>query len=553
MMGINKKQRVLSLFQTNQFESALELCKALCVDQSEDGEVWQLLAIIHLQLGHFGDTVLSCQRALALQPHNPQIHNLHGYALQSQGNLTEAVTAYREALRLHPGYPDALNNLGNVALAQGKHAEAISCYRQVLKVAPQMVEAHNNLGNVLKAAGQLPEAIACYREALRLQPNYALAHYNLGNAFAVMNDLDNAVSSYRNALRIDPHYADANSSLGAALQIQGHVQEAIACYRQAIRLDPRSAGAHWNLACALLLVGEFTAGWEEYEWRWHVKDRPALSLLPYPVWDGSIAKRARLLLRAEQGFGDTIQFIRYARQARQRVGEIIFECPLPLVSLIANCEGVDRVHVQGEPLPMVDMQLPLLSLPRIFGTTLETVPASIPYLRAPVNHDALAGILSRDSARMKIGIVWAGRPVHATSSSRSRSCGLAEFMTIAQVPGVKIFSLQKGDCRNELSMSGATRAVVDLDPLLVDFADTAYAISQLDLIVSVDTAVAHLAGALGVPVWIVLPHAPEWRWLLGREDTPWYPTMRLFRQPRPGDWAAVFQQVVNAVAKQLCQ
>jgi hypothetical protein len=357
------------------------------------------------------------------------------------------------------------------------------------------------------------------------------------------------VSHYRNALALRPDYADAWLNLGVALKDLMRLPEAIACYRQAIALEPANAEAHSNLGIALLAAGELPEGWREHEWRWKTPHLIAARRdFGVPLWRGEPAEGRTLLIHAEQGFGDTLQFCRYASMASARGMRVIMEAQPPLVRLLRTLTGVDVVLARGDPLPAFDLHCPMLSLPLAFGTSLETIQSSGRYLHAdPARvaewRDRLAAV---DAASTRVGLVWAGNPRRhsrgLTAVDRRRSISPERLAPLLRLPGLRFFSLQKDGPR-----PAGHIAALDFMTEMEDFADTAALIMNLDLVISVDTAVAHLTGALGKPVWLMDRFDTCWRWLTGRSDSPWYPNLRLFRQPRPGDW----DTVLDAIAREL--
>ena len=384
------------------------------------------------------------------------------------------------------------------------------------------------------------------RRALALKPDYAEAHNNLGGALSAQGNLDEAVACYRRALALKPDYAEAHNNLGGALSDLAKFDEALACYRRALRLKPDYAEAHWNQALLTLLTGDFERGWAEYEWRWKTKqlhfERRTFS---QPRWDGQPLAGRTILLHAEQGLGDTIQFVRYVSLVKVRGGRVVVECQPPLLPLLADCPGIDQVVARGNPLPAFDVQAPLLSLPGILGTTLDSIPDRVPYLRAdPELAQAWRKRLEALDG-FKVGIVWQGNPPF--KGDRQRSIPLRQYEALARVEGVQLVSLQKGAGADQLGKLAASFPVLDLGEQLETFSDTAAVLKNLDLLISSCTSVPHLAGALGVPVWLALPFVPDWRWLLEREDSPWYPHHRLFRQSRPGDWSEVFERIAGAL------
>jgi hypothetical protein len=401
-------------------------------------------------------------------------------------------------------------------------------------------------GDEQKAHGDLEGALASYRELLHFQPGHAEAHACLASIFAEQRRLDDAVRSYQEALRLKPDWPAAFNNLGAAFAEQGRFDLAEASYRQAIRLAPDFVAPHCNLSHMLLLREEFDEGWAEYEWRWH-QQSTSLPVFGVPRWDGAPLAGRTILLGAEQGLGDTIHFLRYASLVQQQGGTVVFECPSALLSLAATCAGIDRLVTRGEPLPAFDLHAPLLSLPGIFRTTRLAIPAQVPYLAADPSRVEHWRRELASEPRFKVGIVWQGNP--AFSRDRQRSIPLAEFAELAKLDGVALYSLQVGQGSDPLATSGLP--ITDLgsrfDP--ASLADLAAVLVNVDLLITVDTAPAHLAGALGVPVWVALPVLADWRWMLGRSDSPWYPSMRLFRQQRPDDWQPVLEQMVQELRR----
>jgi tetratricopeptide (TPR) repeat protein len=501
------------------------------------------LAVQQYQAGQWQQAEQLYRAILQVQPQ--QVEALHRLGLlASQGGQHERARAYlSQAVRLQPDSAAVHYNLGTVFQDQGQLAEARACYQQAVRLEPVYVEAHYNLGNILQEQGQLAEAQACYQQALRLKPDYVEAYNNLGNNLQEQRHLVEAQACYEQALRLKPDYAAAHNNLGLALVGQGQLAEALACYEQSLRLQPDYAEAHWNRAQAWLLAGNYEQGWPEYEWRCQVKAF-APPRFPQPLWDGSPLHGQTILLYAEYGLGDTLQFIRYAASVHERGGSVLVACQPPLVSLLSRCPGIERVLSQEDPLPHFDVYVPLLSLPRILGTTLATVPAQVPYLFAEAKRiDAWRQELSSVAA-FKIGIAWDADP-RFRRLNQNRCIPLAEFAPLGRLEGVRLFSLQKGPGIEQIRSVAGLFPVTDLSSRLETFEDTAAVMHNLDLVVSADIVVAHLAGALGVPVWVgvALPFASDWRWLLEREDSPWYPSMRLFRQQERGHWADVFARM----------
>lgn len=460
--------------------------------------------------GQHQAALAALSRAIALDPSQCWYHNDLGNALQRMGRISDSLLCYQEALRLEPRCAEAYNNQGSACLHLDRPQEAIASFLKAIELKPDYPDPYNNLGNALQAQGQLMDAASCYREALALRPDFAEAWHNLGKVSEVARSLDDALACYEEALRILPHFAEA----------------------------------HISRAMTWLLMGHFKPGWQEYEWRWQGSELPKRDFAQ-PRWDGFWLDGRRILLYAEQGLGDTLQFLRFVPLVWEAGGTVIVECQPRLAPLLETLPSIDTVIPAGSPLPPFDVQAPLLSLPRIFRTTLETIPQPARFQVDPKRLAAMRKRIGR--ARRKIGLVWAGNPVHRHNPYRDRSVGLASFAPLAQVPGLAWFSLQRGPEAAQLSSPPPGLRITSLEEDSTDIIDTAAAIMHLDLVISVDSMLPHLAASLGKPVWVLLPFASEWRWLLEREDSPWYPSLRLFRQSRPGDWAGVIQRVLEAL------
>ncbi|MBV8651269.1 MAG: tetratricopeptide repeat protein, partial [Alphaproteobacteria bacterium] len=404
---------------------------------------------------------------------------------------------------------------------------------------------HNNLGGLLRSRFRLDEAELCCRDAVRLSPGSPPILVNLGCILREQGRFAEAEKLFRTALQSSPHHIGALNNLGGVLFDLGRPSEAIASLRAAIRQAPNHADAHVNLASSLLLAGQFAEGWAEYEWRWQQPhNKPLMARFGKPGWGGEDIGDGILLLHAEQGLGDTLQFCRYVPGvAAQR--RVILEVPSPLVTLLAGLPGIERIVARGDALPPFDVHCPLLSLPRLLGTDLETIPRKTPYLRAdPGRVAAWRGRVGALDG-LSVGLVWAGNP--ALAADRRRSIALEHFAPLAGIPGISFVSLQKGPAAEQAKSPPSGLVLHDWTPELSDFTQTAALIEALDLVIGVDTAVVHLAGALGRPVWLLNRFDRCWRWLLDREDSPWYPLLRQFRQAEPGDWRGVLTRVQAAL------
>ncbi len=570
-------QRGLQLHQAGRVLEAAEIYRSIIKTRPQTGDAWNLLSAIFFDTGNteaavaaatqatalmpdffpafvnlgnalqaagrINDALIAFSKAAALDPDSPEAQSNLASALNALGRHQEALAAAQAALELKPDFPEALNNRGNAEAGLNRLDAAVGTYRTLLRLRPDSADAYYNLGGALMRLGALEEAIGCYRTAVRFDPDGAEKHFNLGNALRAAGLMPDAETSYRNALILRPGYRDALYNLGAALQGQGRLDEAEASYREVLTLEPDSADVHWNLALVLLQKGNYRDGWQEYEWRWRNPDFPTPRRdFDKPAWNGEDLTGKTILIHAEQGYGDAIEFCRYVPLVAKRGGRVVLESRPALTPLFATLDGVAERVSLGDPLPDFDCHVPLMSLPRVFGTTLESVPADIPYLGVPAGRTADPRIAV--AAGLKVGFVWAGSRTRQDNSMRS--CTPRDFATLFTVPDTTFFSLQVDDKDDALApFLGPT--VVDLGKGFADFADTAAAIRELDLVVTVDTAVAHLAGALGKPVWVLLAFSPSFLWLMGRDDSPWYPGVRLFRQTAWGDWTTVFIRVKEAL------
>ncbi len=488
------------------------------------------------QSGRYREAGEAFERALQLRPDYAEAWlNLSG-ALREMERLEEAEAACRKALRLNPALGEAFANLSAVLLKQHRPAEAEQAARQAVRLKPELAEGHSNLAAALIEQKRFAEAAAPCGEALRLNPRLPEAHANRGDICAWFGQDQEALREYELGLALRPASAELLNKRGFALEQLGRWDEALTCYEEAIRLKPDFAEARTNRAMAWLRKGDLARGFQEYEWRFRRRDCPPRRFSA-PPWEGGSFEGRTLLVHAEQGLGDAIQFLRYLPLAERLGGRVLFECRPRLRPLVPE-------RWLAQPGESFDLHAPLMSLPRLLGTTLETIPAEVPYLAVD------AGLLERwrrklaGAAGRKVGLVWAGNPDH--SQDRKRSIPPELLAGLGAVQGVTFFSLQRG--------WRPPAAGLEIHPLEEEeglITDTAAAILNLDLVISVDTMVAHLAGALGRPVWVLLAFAADWRWMLDREDSPWYPTMRLFRQRRPGEWREVIARVAEALAREV--
>ncbi|GBD95714.1 MAG TPA: tetratricopeptide repeat protein [Nitrospirae bacterium] len=596
----------IRLHQSGNLAEAESLYRQILLNDPDHADALHLLGVTAYQRGNNKQAVENIERAITINPSVSFYHNNLGNAFMSLNENDKALQCFKEALRLKPDNVEACNNLGNTLRKQGKNKEAlvqyikavemdpdyvaainnlanllkgdeaIMHYRRAIRLQPDLAEAYYNLGNALKESDETEEAVEQYRKAISINPGFADAYNNLANVLKRQKEYVEAAEHYHKAISINPDFTEAYTNLGDTYREEGRFDEALKeCrkaislnpafeeayvnlgnifldrgnfrqaveqYNRAIDLNPDLADAHYNKGLVLLLKGEFEEGWKEYEWRFQSREISrdiGYTNNEITVWDGSPLNGKTILIISEQGMGDHIQFVRYIPLVKKLGGRVVFESRRELMRLFEGYEGIDLLLEESKSSESdinPDTCVQLLSLPRIFGATLDTIFADVPYLKAdPETTDKWKSRFNHEL--FNVGLVWSGSTAHRNDCNRS--CSLADFVPLADIPGVALFSLQKGG----ISENGAGMRIKDIGKDLDDFYDTAAAIENMDLVISVDTSVAHLAGALGRPVWTLLPFVPDWRWMLKREDTPWYPTMRLLRQTVPGDWASVMKRV----------
>jgi Flp pilus assembly protein TadD len=430
----------------------------------------------------------------------------------------------------------------------GRLAEAEEIYRRLLLEKPEHPDVLHLLGAICVQSDRMEEGAELFRRAVLINPESAEYRKNLSAACRRLGQVDEAITESMRAIELKPDFAEAFNNLAGALGDAGRWGEAAAALMRALAVRPDYAEAHFNLAMQLLIHGDFERGWKEYEWRTRMASAAPAREFWRPPWDGRDPSGKTILLWCEQGLGDAIQFIRYARPLIERGAKVVVECPIPLVRLFRqSLEGVEVAAI-GQPLPPFDVHYPLLSLPMALGTTLGTIPGRASYIAAsPEQEKARAGRFDKSRQFLRVGLVWAGRGTHL--NDRNRSIRLDQLARLRKVAGVSFYSLQKGPAGAQAAEGAFAGELIDWTAELEDFADTAALVANLDLVISVDTAVAHLAGAMGKPVWLLLPTPPDWRWMLKRQDSPWYPTMRMFRRKSAEDWGPVIDDVAKELAK----
>jgi tetratricopeptide (TPR) repeat protein len=511
-----------------------------------DAASWRGLGQALLSWGKPGEAVEATRQALKFDRNNPDLWAQCGDALRAAGNVSEASNYYERALQRDAEHLAALANLGALKQESGDAAAAVVCLERAQAVHPDAKEVLNTLGIAYRALGRDVDAERAFRRSVECDPEFAIAWNGLGTALEDLGRLDEAEAAIRAALAIDSGYANAWIGLGNVLKRSGRHTDALAAYRQALLLAPDSPAAHWNFGLMLLLLGDLAGGFAEFEWRLKLPQAKALYPdLGIPYWQGEPLAGKRILLFAEQGLGDTLQFIRYAPLLARQGAEVSVVCPAPLLSLIKRVDGVAAASAAippGGDASAADFACPMMSLPHCLGTTLETIPAADPYLQAePVLQRKWQERLTDDGTALRVGLVWAGDPrpndPDANRVDRRRSLPLHAPDSWLEIPGVRWYSLQKGSAAQQAGGGAWRGRLTDWTSELADFDQTAALVAGLDLIISVDTAVVHLAAGLGKPTWVLSRFDGCWRWLLGRDTSPWYASLRLYRQVRPGDWA----------------
>jgi tetratricopeptide (TPR) repeat protein len=493
-------------------------------------------------LGRDKEALADSQRALAVRPDHVAALTMRGRVERRLFGHEMALESFDRALMLKRDDADALTARGNTYYAMKSYAAALTDYNRALLARPDAAPLHNNRGNVLRDVGRHQEALVSFDRAIELDPNYAEAYSNRANAYLELNRMAAALAGYDRALQLKPDFAYAMVNRGNALRYLSRFDEAIASFDRALALEPELAEAHWNKGLLLLSRGDFENGLPEYEWRWRRDDEFKPRDFTQPQWRGEDLAGKTVLLHAEQGFGDSIQFLRYVPLVVAKGARVVLELPDSLIPLVGRFEGVIAMVSRGQRLPDFDLHCPLLSLPLAFGTTLSTIPPFAPYLLAPAERMTKWRVLIPRTGRPRVGLVWSGKPSH--KNDRNRSIAFVRLSPLLARAGIDFVSLQREYRESDRASLATFPNLLRLDAALSDFADTAAVIETLDLVITVDTAVAHLAAAMGKPVWILLSAVLDWRWLLEREDSPWYPTARLFRQIEIGRWDSVINRVM---------
>jgi len=527
---------VLREYGTEHLAEVERLCLQILALDVRHSDALYILGMSSFKGGRFEVAERMMRRALEVNPQQPFYHFNLSNVLRAQNRNEESLASLERALELKPDMFEGLFNLGNLRMSEKKYEEAIALYKRALAIKPDYVDALCNLGGAFRQSMRLDEAVEVFQKALAMVPENADYYCNLGDALHAQGKVAEAVKYYNQTMALNPKHFKACNCLCNANFDLGNLADSVSWCERTLALKPDFGDALMNQCLLQLLLGDYSNGWRNYEVRWEVYPPRVFN---EPLWLGAPLNGVGIVLYAEQGLGDSLQFLRYAPMVAAAGGRVILDLPGNLRRLAASIPGVSALVATGEPLPLFACRCPLMSLPLALGTTIESVPARVPYLFAPQEALQTAAALNWPATGLRVGVAWTGNPSHP--KNRARSVPLDLLATLFDLDDVHFFSLQIGAPEAEL-VARKTRAI-DLEPFTRDMADTAAQMMQMDLILSIDTSMAHLAGALGRPLWVMLNKVPDWRWLLEREDCPWYPTARLLRQPHQGDWPAVIERV----------
>jgi tetratricopeptide (TPR) repeat protein len=503
-------------------------------------------AFAHFQNGKLEQAEAICNAILGAKPEDFDSLHLLGLVRHRQGRNAEALRLVAQILPRAPHSSEVLNNYGLILAALERHEEALACFENALAKCADYPLALKNRAAALKSLARFDEALSAYEACLAARPDDLEALNECGGLHVRLGHPEAALDCYDRALALAPRAVELHVNKGTALAADGRFAQALDSFVAASGIDPQCADAHHRASLIHLRFGDFRNGWRDYEWRFRTRQPPRVRQVAAPVWRGEQPLDGKtILLLAEQGYGDTLQFIRYAPFLATQGATVFVDAPSPLREIVSSVTGVAAVLGEGEPTPAVDYHCPLLSLPLAFRTELSSIPAHVPYIRPDAARLAKWHDRLQRNGRLRVGLCWAGSPAHL--NDRNRSVPLERFADILMLPDVDFVSVQKDVTDPQAALLRAHR-VVELGRDFENFADTAAALAELDLVVSVDTSVAHLAGAMGKAVALLLPHPAEWRWLVDRVESPWYPTMRLFRQTTGGDWAAPLTRLRDELA-----
>jgi hypothetical protein len=527
-------------FQSGHFEAGLNLIQKSIQIDADQPYAFHNVSNELLKLKRYDEALTYCNRAIALKSDLAEAYNNLGIALESLQRHNEALINYDKAIALKPDYPEAHNNRGIVLHYLNCIDDALMSYDYAISLKSDYAKAHNNRGNLLKDLERFNEAFNCYNQAIESAPDFAEAYFNRGVMLAKLDRLNEALDDYDRAIVLRTDYADAYCNRGQVLQQLNKVEDALRSYNRAIELDDALSLAKWNKAFVLLLLGDYVQGWKLYEWRWETCQKEFRRHFDQALWLGDRSIEGKtLLIYAEQGLGDFIQFCRYALMAEALGAKVVLEVPAPMLSLMETLKGDFTIVEKYKALPHFDLQCPMMSLPLAFKTLVQTIPGATPYLEVDRAKKERWRQRLGDKKALRVGVAWSGSDIN-----KKRTISLQQLEPLLQLP-FEFHSVQKAVSAEDIVMLSNRDCVHLHHDELRDFSDTAALISEMDLVISIDTASAHLAGALGKPVWVMLPLAPDFRWLTDRKDSPWYPTAKIFRQVALDEWSNVITDVVD--------
>lgn len=539
----DKLQAAFEYFQKGNLEQAELACKDILQLQPDNSDVLHLLGVISYQQGKHDLAVQYINKSIEADPCNASAYYNLGTVFRENAQLDEAVDSYKKAINIDPANAASYNNLGIALKEKGLIEEAISCYQKALELNPDMIAVYYNMGSISQEKGQFDDALSYYGRAAELDNRNPAVHNSLGLVLKEKGLLDEAISHYQKAVEYGPDNAAFHNNLGIALKETCRLDKAVVHFEKSFNIEPNDTALNqiFDISELILQKGDLKKGWSLY---WKFNDSYWHEHIPNkPMWNGNEVRGLTIVLQSDAGLGDAIQYVRYAPLVAGRGAKVILNCQKETVSLLKNVKGLNKI-VTDITLSQFDLFIPIRRLPLVFGTTLETIPSDNPYIKAdPELVRKWKEKIRHDRSKLKVGLVWA-----AGHGDRNRSCPLELFSPLSELTGLTFYSLQVGEDAGKAKNPPEGMKLVDYTEGIKDFSDTAAIIENLDLTISVDTAVAHVAGALGKPVWTLLPFIVDSRWLLDREDSPWYPTMRLFRQPSPGNW----ESVIDRVAENLC-
>lgn len=519
---------------------AENLYRQILSQDSNHSDALHLLGLIAQRYGKFDAALELIKHAISIAPAAMYYSNV-AELYRLLGKSREAEEAARKAINLEPNFIPAHVNLAVILIDSQRFSDAEAVLNHVVSIERSPM-ALTMLANLRFMNGDCKEAIALGRQAIEAAPNVGMVHNNLGAALEGDGQIVEAEAAYRRAVELAPNSPEFMNNHGTALRKLGDIHQAMDVWTRAIQERPDYPDANWNMSLAHLALGEYERGWPMYEWRFrYAPGRPMMREYPAPRWHGFDLKGKRILLYPEQGYGDVIMFVRYVPLLAKMGAIVILHVPKEMIDLLRGVEGVAEILPLEQAPPPIDTYQPLMTLPSVFKTKLSTIPAEVPYIKIdPARREKWSKRMAGAKGK-KVGIVWAGRPSHP--EDRNRSISAEMLAPLMEIEGLTFYSLQMGEAADRLSKVPALARVIDLKPDIQDFADSGAAIEQLDLLITVDTAAAHIAGALAKPVWTLIAFLPDFRWLMEREDSPWYPTMRLLRQKTRGDWADVLAQL----------